>query len=271
MIRTPLRVHRPGSLDEATALLEEHRDDAAVLGGGTVLVPQLGRGERSVTALIDLGALGLDGITREADELVVGARVTYSRVAESRLCQEHAPLLAEVATRITGGVQLRNQATYGGSACYANPSSDAPAVLVALRARLVVAGTDSSRLIDARAFFTGAFATTLAPGELVTHIRVPNAAAPYAYEKVKHCEGSWPIVSCAATTTADGRRAVTLGGVCTTPVEVVDADGGDLTERIAAALREPWSDALADGTYRTAVAPALARRVLDRLDPGATR
>jgi len=271
MIRTPLRLYRPESVAEATALLDEHGDNAAVLGGGTLLVPALGRGERSVTALIDLGALGLDGITRENDELVVGARATYSRVAESRLCRQHAPLLAEVATRITGGAQLRNQATYGGSACYANPSSDAPAVLVALQARLVAAGTNGSRVIDASAFFTGAFATALAPGELVTHIHVPTADAPYAYEKVKHCEGSWPIVTCTATTTAAGRRAITLGGVCTTPVEVDDADGGDLTDRIVAALQEPWSDALADGSYRAAVAPALARRVLDRLDLGATR
>ena len=269
MIRSPLRLHTPDSLEEAAALLQ--RSATGVLGGGTVLVPLLSRGERDLDHVVDLQGLGLDAIQLEQDELAIGARVTYTQLAASATCARHAPLVAEVAAGITGDAQLRNQATLAGSACYANPASDAPAMLVALDARLRTHGSDGPREIPAAAFFQGAFSTALAASEFVTHIVVPRQPGPHVYEKVKLCEGSWPIVTAAAVRAGADRVGITLGGVCTSPAHISDvASPDELADHVIDALTDPWSDELAPAAYRCAIAPRLARRVLARLWKGET-
>lgn len=262
MIRTPLRFHAPTSLEAATQLLDEH--DAAVLGGGTVLVPLMSRGERACSNLIDLRQIGLDGIEDGAGEVVVGARTSYASLASSPVCRARVPLLAEAAAGITGGAQVRNRGTLAGSACYANPSSDAPAVLVALDARLCLQSASGTREIAAADFFRDAFTTALAPNELVSHVIVPHQHGTYAYEKVKFCEGSWPIVSAAVTVDGNGDRHVTLGGVCAKPVRVSHVTLDNVEQQVRQSSEPLWSDELAAGPYRGAVAPGLARRVLSR-------
>jgi aerobic carbon-monoxide dehydrogenase medium subunit len=120
--------------------------------------------------------------------------------------------------------------------------------------------------VTAADFFHDAFVTALAPDEFVTHIVIAAQRGPHAYEKVKICEGSWPIVTAAATTGADGRHHVTLGGVSTTPVRVTDIRGiDDIDERVERCLGEAWADELAPAAYRMVIASGLARRVVSRL------
>lgn len=260
MIRTQLRFHTPASVEEAVRLLGEH--ETAVLGGGTVLVPLMSRGERTCFNLIDLRRAGLDSIEDDSDGVVVGARTSYSSLASSPLCRARLPLLAEAASRITGGAQVRNRGTLAGSACYANPGSDAPTVLVALEARLRLQSASGTREIEAADFFRGAFTTALAPTELVSHIVLPYQRGAYAYEKVKFCEGSWPVVTAAVTVGADGERRLTLGGVCPRPVCVPHVALDSVEQQVGESLEPLWSDELAPGAYRGAMAPRLARRVL---------
>jgi CO/xanthine dehydrogenase FAD-binding subunit len=94
--------------------------------------------------------------------------VSYTKVASSAVCRDHVPLLADVAAGVTGGAQLRNRGTYAGSACYANPSSDAPAVPMTLDARLRVHGRSGRRDVAAVECFHDAFVTALAPDDEVT-------------------------------------------------------------------------------------------------------
>jgi aerobic carbon-monoxide dehydrogenase medium subunit len=264
MIRTKLRYHAPTSVPAAVQLLTEHRGRVAVLGGGTILVPMMSRGERNVDHLVDLAQIGLDAITRDGDWLVIGARTTYAAAIDSEPVARAAPLLACAARGITGGAQLRNQATIGGSACLANPASEIPAVLVALRARMSIAGPDGLRHLSAAKFFTGAFATALDDSEFLTGISVPIQEARFGYYKLKHCEGSWPIATAAATLGA-GRYWVTLGGVADTPVRLPAEPEDDLDDRVRAAIPTPWADQLAPASYRRDVAPAVARRALSQL------
>ncbi|HWC87624.1 MAG TPA: FAD binding domain-containing protein [Solirubrobacteraceae bacterium] len=268
MIRTPLTYHRPDSTPAAAWLLGEHREDASVLAGGTMLVPLMSRGQRVVRHLIDLAAAGVDGI-RAADGMVhIGARATYSKIATSQDIERELPVLARVAAGITGGAQVRNVGTLGGSACYANPSSDGPGVLVALGARMVVLGPAGERRVDAASFFTGAFRTALAADELLVAIEIPAGQPRCGYHKLKLCTGSWPIVTATATVAAEGWRAVTLGGVCETPLRVELDPVESADTQLQARIRQPWSDELADGEYRRAVAGAIARRALAEIEGG---
>src|SRR5882757_11124704 len=259
MIRTALRHHAPTEVAEAVALLDAHAERAAVLGGGTMLVPSLTRGERDVDHVIDLRRLGVDATTVTADGVHVGAMVTYAHLLAASPFPGPAQLLQRVAGGITGGPQIRCQGTICGSAAYANPSSEVPAVLVALDATMHLHGPGGARITPASAFFLDAFTVDLRRGELLTGVSVAARAARLGYYKLKLAEGSWPIATAAAVLppTGVGYRGavVTLGAVSARPIQLdlapVLDDAGRLPsddavdDWVAAQIGEPWDDELA--------------------------
>ncbi|MEG8184035.1 hypothetical protein GZH49_36810 [Nocardia terpenica] len=280
MIRTALRYHRPDTVSAAAELLAERGGEAVVLGGGTMLLPMMQRAEIAARDVIDLRGLGLATVADHGGWLEIGAMCTYNDVLESAAVAQHAPLLTRAASGITGGEQIRNLGTLGGSACFANPASDMPAVLVALGATLRVYGAAGYREIAAADFFRDAFASALAPGEFLVAILVPHSADRYGYRKLKLSAGSWPIVTAAALgDPAGGRLAVTVGAAQAVPVRIdlsglLDRDGrvdvGEIDALVRDRIDDPWTDVLADGAYRRAVAGAVARRAVTDLIEGTT-
>jgi len=282
MIRTALRHHAPTEVAEAVALLDAHAERAAVLGGGTMLVPTLTRGERDVDHVIDLRRLGFDAVTVTADDVHIGAMVTYADLLAASPFPGPAHLLQRVAGGITGGPQIRCQGTICGSAAYANPSSEVPAVLVALDATMHLHGPGGARITPAAAFFLDAYTVDLRRGELLTGVTVAAPAARLGYYKLKLAEGSWPIATAAAILPpidpASGGgysgAVVTLGAISTRPIQLelaplLDDDGrlpsdADVDDWVAAQIGEPWDDELAPGDYRRMVAGVVLRRALRR-------
>lgn len=265
--------HRPADRDEAVATLAALGTDAMVLGGGTMMVPALGRRELATKAIVDPSRLGLDEVRAGADGgLSLGARVTYTALLRSPFVAERVPLLRTLAGGITGGAQIRNQGTIGGSACHANPASDIPACLCALEARLTLLGPDGERAVAAADFFRDAFATALEPGELLTRIDIPAAAAAFGYYKLKLAESSWPIATAVARRDGAGARLV-LGGVAGTPLRLDRAGSpengsgpADFDAWVEAAIEDPYDDVLASGEYRRQVAGPVARRAWKRME-----
>ncbi len=175
------RYARPASLDEALALLAE--DGAAPLAGGTDLAGQIDRRIREPSLLVDLQALGLDGIAAEDGGVRIGATATLAEVAAAAVLapyeavveaarQAASPLLRNVAT-VAGNLCQHTRCWYyrgpewtcwlgGGDTCYAqigdhrkhnlepgdcisaHPSDLAPA-LAACGASVTVRGTDGER------------------------------------------------------------------------------------------------------------------------------
>lgn len=104
---------RPKSLDEALELLAE--DGAAPMGGGTDLAGQVDRGIRTPTALVDLGASGLDTIEADGDGLTIGAAVTLAALADA---PEVGPYTAvRTAASLAASPLIRNVGTVGGNLC----------------------------------------------------------------------------------------------------------------------------------------------------------
>jgi aerobic carbon-monoxide dehydrogenase medium subunit len=265
MIRHRFAYHAPEGVEDAVALLAADPEGTTVISGGTWVVPELTRGQRRAEAVVDLRRAGLDTVgATAAGGLLLGAATTYATLARHPLVAERAPLLAHMAAGITGGAQLRNVATIGGSACYASPSSDVPGALVALGAVLHVRAADGTRAVPAARFFRAAFVADLGPGELLTHIEIPAtvAGARWGYRKLKLCGSSWPIATASCLMTSDGLRLV-LGGVCAVPVRVKGLGVRAAGEAAAEAIGEPYADALADGDYRRRVAPVLATRAME--------
>ncbi|HEY1778274.1 MAG TPA: FAD binding domain-containing protein [Solirubrobacteraceae bacterium] len=279
MIATGFEYHRPGDLAEAVVTLASDPENTAILGGGTWLVPDLERGDRSVRRVLDLAAAGLRVITSLADGgLRVGAMCTYSDLLGTPETATRAPLLALMAAQITGGVTIRNQATLGGSVIAARPQSDAPAVMVSARAVGLVAGCGGDRRVPAHELFAGAMRTSLEPSEILWALELPAPSRGNGYQKLKLMAGSWPIATAAACLELDeaGRcrsATLTLGAVSATPLQVPvesvlvgfepSADALAAAAELAAhALTAPWDDALAPAAYRAAVAAPLALRAL---------
>jgi CO/xanthine dehydrogenase FAD-binding subunit len=267
----------PASAAEAAGLLD---GDARVLGGGTWVVPELQRGAAHAGRLVDLRRAGLATIApRPDDGLDLGAMTTYADLLGSAEVAQRAPLLRLAAAGITGGWAIRNQGTVGGSVAAARPGSDLPAVLVALEAQAVVVGTGGERRVTVADLIAGAMRTRLEPGELLAGFVLPPALGAPGYVKLKRGASSWPIATAAAQIALDGDgrcRAATLvlGAVAATPLRVDLADAlvgrapdpdvlADAAARAGALVTEPWSDALAPGEYRAAVAAPVARRALE--------
>jgi aerobic carbon-monoxide dehydrogenase medium subunit len=269
--------HRPASVDEAVALLDE---DSRPLAGGHSLIPLLKVRLATPSALVDLGRIpGLDGISENGGGLTIGALATHAAVAASDVVRARCPVLAETAAEI-GDLQVRNRGTIGGSIAHADPAADYPTVLKALGATVTARGRDGERQISADDLFLGIFTTALGPGELVTSVTVPatTSGTGAAYVKHSHPASRYAVVGVAAVVSVEGGNCtnarVTVGGVTSPPVHASAAaeslvGGPGSEEAIAAAadkvpdaISSATSDAYASGEYRTHLAKVLAARAL---------
>lgn len=271
MIRTAVRYHRPATVNDASALLEQHHGHAAVLAGGTQLLPRMFRGDSAVEHLVDARDLGLASATVSPATatptiIEIGALVTYESILADPALRRACPLLAEVAAGITGGRALTGQATLIGSLCQNTPGSEIPAVFTALDAQVLLHGPHRARTVPVATFLRDAHEIDLGPGELVRAVRF--AAVPRTgYCKIKHTTGSWPIATATARYDTHGHPLVTLGGVDALPRQILVHDPAPdaLDRQIRDALPRPWSDVLASSDYRTAVAPVAAKRAIQAL------
>jgi aerobic carbon-monoxide dehydrogenase medium subunit len=269
--------HRPGSLDEALALLGE---ESRPLAGGHSLLPLMKMRLSTPEALVDLADVpGLDEISEDGDGLRVGALATHASVAASELVRSRCPVLAETAALI-GDAQVRNRGTLGGSVAHADPAADYPTILTALGATISVAGENGEREMAADDFFVGMFATALRPGELVVAARVPAtpAGTGAAYVKHRHPASFYAVVGVAAVVTVENGNCtsarLTIGGVTGTPVDATAAaesvvgaprseeSAATAAQKVADALPNPMSDTYASGEYRVHLATVLAKQAL---------
>lgn len=88
--------------------------NAKFLGGGTNLIDLMKVDVHSPTALVDINRLDLKRIDKNGNGLRIGALVSNSDVANSRLVMDNYPVLSQ-AILAGASPQLRNMATVGGN------------------------------------------------------------------------------------------------------------------------------------------------------------
>jgi carbon-monoxide dehydrogenase medium subunit len=268
MIPAPFEYVRVGSVDEAIAALAAD-EEAKLLAGGHSLLPAMRLRVARPSTLIDIGRIeGLSAIREDGDAIVIGALARHHDVANSELLQRSCPIVAFAAAQI-GDPQVRHVGTIGGSVAHGDPAGDMPAVLLALDATFVAMGAGgATRRIDAASFFTGLFETALAPTEVLTEIRVPQATGGWSFLKFNRRAQDWALVGVSAVHVAGGMQ-VSLTNMGLTPlrataVEEALAGGADA---VAAAARAdegtgPPDDAFASSDYRRALVKVLTQRAL---------
>ncbi len=271
--------HEPTSLEEAIGLLAAD-DDAKCLAGGQTLVAVMNLGLYRPSALVSLGRIpGLTAVSRDADGSVsIGAMATHGTVAAFDGFADGHAVVHEAAGCIAHPA-IRNMGTIGGSICHGDPAADYPSALVAADAEIDIVGPAGERTLPAAEFFVEFLTTALAPGELVTRVRLPASAEGSAghYEKFARVDGDFATVSVAAVLAMPGgtcRHArIALGGCGPVPVRSAEADaaltGSALDEeaihRAAALLVEasdPIDDVRGTAEYRRLLIPRLVRRAL---------
>ena len=275
MIPASFAYARPDSLDEAIALLAEHGDDAKVLAGGHSLLPLMKLRLATPSVLVDVGRLADLSYVRDADdELAIGGLTRHHDVEHDALVRRHVPILSAAAGEV-GDPQVRHRGTLGGSLAHGDPASDLPAVVLALRGRVVVRGTGGERVIAADDFFLDFLETALAPDEIITEVRVPKTnGAGWAFEKFNRRAQDWAIVGVAAVGAPAG-GGIALVNMASTPVRaraVEQAVAGGAAPAAAAGAAadglDPPSDLNASTEFRRHLATVLTRRALEEVAAG---
>jgi CO/xanthine dehydrogenase FAD-binding subunit len=170
------RFLRPTSLEEALQWLAAE-PGARPIAGGTDLVVQMRAGRRRVDTLLELGALGLDGVREHGGGVEIGACTAMETIGTDPRVRAVCPALAEAAL-LVGAWPIQCRATLGGNLANASPAADTAPPLLAADARVVALSVRGEREIPVAELFVGPGSTSLAPDELIASVRVPAWERP---------------------------------------------------------------------------------------------
>lgn len=273
--------HAPETMAAALALKAEHGEAARFLAGGQSLVPAMNFRVAQPSVLVDLNRVAeLDQLGFGPDgTLAIGAMARYRRIERDATVSARLPLLAEALAEVAHP-QIRTRGTLGGNLSHADPASEMPAVMLALRARFVLRRAGGSRVVAAEDFFLGPLATVLGDDEMLAEIQVP-ALAPgtgMAFLEVARRRGDYAMMGVAAVlrrrpdgSCAEARLALCSAGP--TPmlaVRAAEALAGtplaeaDFAAAAALAAQEilPLGSVQASPAYQRHLAGVLVRRAL---------
>jgi carbon-monoxide dehydrogenase medium subunit len=192
---------RAASVQHALDLLARYGPESRVLAGGHSLIPMMKLRLAQPETLIDINGLAeLSFLRLAGGELQIGALTRHAELLDCALAGEHFAILHD-AERVIADPIVRNWGTIGGSLCQADPSEDLSAAFAALKATMVIRGPGGARTVPARDFHTGPYETVVAPGEILTEVRISLRSADpgralgkgSAYEKVGRRVGDWPV------------------------------------------------------------------------------
>ncbi len=270
----PFAYKKACSLDEAVALLGEHKD-ARLLAGGQSLIATLNMRLSAPSMLIDINGIGgLDTIVEKNSAIEIGALVRHVQAERSDVIAKFVPLIARAMPYI-GHAAIRNRGTLGGSIAFADPAAELPACLMALDGEIEATGPKGKRTIKAQDFFKGLFETALGPQELLTAIRIPAATKDtrVGFAELARRHGDYAIVGLAAAARSDGKNLkdvrLSFFGVGDTPSRARKAEdalaSGDVEAAVAALDLEPHDDVIATAATKKHLAGVLLRRVAAQL------
>lgn len=309
------RLARPHTIGEAVnAVLSA--PDGRFVGGGTDLLVNMRRGIGRASLLVDISGIGeLDEIKCDENGITIGAGVSIAAVARNPAIAAQYHAVAQAAGAIAAP-NHRNAGTVGGNLCldtrciYYNQSEwwrkansyclkyrgdichvapqgkrchaaycgDLAPALIVLGAEVDIVGAEGHRRIPLEALYVedGKAHLALAPGELVTGVRLPANPPESAYEKVR-CRGAidYPLAGVAVAMmlagdninslrialTATNSRPFLLAGTESFAGLPVDDRLLKEIDRLVQKQVQPMRTTLAAANYRRVAAAAIARRL----------
>ena len=163
--------------DIADAVRALHQDEhAIVISGGTDVLIQCREGRLAGCSLVSIhGIPALMGIEETPDgEVIIRAATSFSHITNSPMIQRTMPMLGYAVDQV-GGPQIRNTGTIGGNVCNGVTSADSASSLWALNATLELVGSEGTRMVPIRSFYTGPSKTVRKQDELLVAIHIAKA------------------------------------------------------------------------------------------------
>lgn len=249
----------PASPDEAVSAFGDG-SGVTVIGGGTIVMPDITAGRVKPSKTLLLARAGLAGVSREGSTVTIGAMAPLQTLVD--LTPPVGPCAANVAD-----LEIRSQATVGGNLCAGEgleaPRGDLQGALLAVDAQVRSAGAGgitTEPLED----FLGEHRDRLV---LDVTYEEPAAGAFVALER-PHTH-AYTTLAVSAARRADGTVRIAATGVGGSGVRLpsAEATADDPEAAGAAALQDVKlnDDVLASAWYREQALPVLVRRALTRL------
>jgi aerobic carbon-monoxide dehydrogenase medium subunit len=223
MIPSSFEYESPSTLKDAIGLLEKYGDEAKILSGGHSLIPMMKLRFASPEYVIDINNIpGLSYIKEEGGLVKIGALVREVEVEHSDLLKKYFAIFSDVAKQIADP-QVRNRATLAGNLAHGDAANDQPAVMLALRASVVITGSSGSRVVPIDKFFFGFYSTAIQANEILTEIQVPvpPKGTGSAYHKLERKVGDYATAGAGVQLTLDNKGICTAIGIGLTNVNPV--------------------------------------------------
>jgi carbon-monoxide dehydrogenase medium subunit len=272
---TSFSYEKPGSTAGIVARLVEAGGTARLLAGGTDLIGQIRSRLLKPAVVIDVkGAAELGRLEASQDGLRIGAAVILNRLLEEPAVVEGPYRALTGAVAELASYNIRNRATLVGNVTNASPCADSVPPLCVLEARAELEGPGGKRELPVLELICGVRETRLAPGELVTGIRVP-APAPGTWSgflKRKRVRGHDLAIANVALLRDPERKRLRLSvGSCSPVPVLLELDEmfarPDVESAVALALEKvrPIDDVRASIEYRRAMVAMMVRRLFAEL------
>jgi xanthine dehydrogenase YagS FAD-binding subunit len=319
----PFELLAPRTLDEALDLASHHGVDAAFLAGGCDLIDQLKHQWSTPHYVINLKTIpGLRYTKPESQSIRIGALTTLAELERNSEIKSSLSGLSKAAGRVAtpqirnlgtlGGNLLQDSrcpyyrgpwycyraggivcdahhginaehAIFGGSRCYTVTPSDTAPMLVALDARVTIAGREGRREMPLSEMFVAPEENILVmhrlrPNEILADVTVPKRANQRSTFIKYAMRSSWDfaLASVAVAFIADGNTCrdarIVLGGVAPVPWRSATAEreieGKPLSPaNIESAARAAiaGADPLAHNDYKLGLVKKLVRTALTEL------
>jgi CO/xanthine dehydrogenase FAD-binding subunit len=214
--------------------------------------------------------------------LRIGAAATFTEIARSEEVKQAFPILARVA-QLIGGWQIQNRATIGGNIVNASPAGDSLPVLLALDAKVEIAGPTGRRSIAYDAMHLGYRKTALAGGEILTAVRIPMKSAQriQAFRKVgpRAAQAISKVVIAMSGRREDGafrQVRIAAGSVAEIPLRLKNAeaalegkpvrDAAAKAGKAAAGEVTPIDDVRSTAHYRSWVLARIVERMAQEME-----
>src|SRR5262245_30609055 len=230
--------------------------------------------------LIDINGLDELSYIREAEgEIRIGAMTRHRELLESELLARRFPVFID-AENVIADPPVRNRGTIGGSLAQADAAEDLSAVCSALKANVVIAGSDGRAGVSMGDFPVGAYLTGNQDGQIPTQIRPAlRPGGGSGHEKVERRAGDWAIVAASAALWMEGGRiadaGVALSAAGPTTIHATRSEallrGKDPSEerfaeagQLASEDCSPTADGRGPVDYKRHLAGVLTKRALAR-------
>ncbi|WP_103102915.1 xanthine dehydrogenase small subunit [Pseudomonas sp. LFM046] len=249
---------------------------ARLLAGGTDLALEVTQFHRELPVMIYVGHIeAMKRIEENGDFIEIGAATPLSDCYET-LSREY-PDFGELLHRFAS-LQIRNQGTLGGNIGNASPIGDAPPLLIALGAEIVLRKGNQTRILPLDEYFLDYKVTARQESEFIEKIRVPRARKNQtfrAYKVSKRLDDDISAVCAAFSLVIENgvvRKArVAFGGMAGIPKRASACEQALIgaawypgtVERACEALAKdftPLSDFRASKEYRLLTAQNLLRK-----------